>query len=531
MNEDLVAQGGPTLEVLPEVIAQLRADFDSAHWSEAFLQENLGSQALELLEGGTVSAAKLKLQPLLDSAGEDPSGNFAAAALTWVFVLGQSIDPSVLDAALPQTTTVGLQKLGLVETAAQRVRAQVSIRPFQVEKETLWLAYDLPGYVTKKRPSAQQVLGVGGATKSLLQATVLPPTNGSKVLDLGTGCGVQALTLALRLGRPLRSAVRFIATDTNRRALDFAHFNALLNQVDLELRQGSLFEPVEQLEFDLVVANPPFVITSPAGQSADTQRLEFRDGGFEGDSLMEQVVRQVPQYLSEGAVAQIIGNWLIAGDWDARVRQWIPSGMDAWVCQRQVLSAEKYVQMWLTDAGAHFSDPDWESSWQQWVEQFQDAGFGAVGLGQMVLRRTAAEGRIICEDTSQLRPLRSDCVRHFLNTATLLRGVSEDEFATWKLQVSPDVVEERFYRAGSEELQLIRLRSGQLLGRVTVVDSVVAGVVGACDGTLPVGVLLDTVTQLLEITNFDRPAYLRELQSLLFQGFLFLDVAGSDETL
>ena len=61
---------------------------------------------------------------------------------------------------------------------------------------------------------------------------------GEAALDLGTGCGIQALLAA-------KHAERVVATDVNPRALGFAAFNAALNGIEtIELRDGSGFDPV-----------------------------------------------------------------------------------------------------------------------------------------------------------------------------------------------------------------------------------------------------------------------------------------------
>ena len=70
----------------------------------------------------------------------------------------------------------------------------------------------------------------------------------------------------------------------------------MLNGVDnVETRAGSFFEPVAGEQFDLVVANPPYVV------SPETAYL-FRDGGMRGDGVSELVVRGIPQRLAPRCV-------------------------------------------------------------------------------------------------------------------------------------------------------------------------------------------------------------------------------------
>ena len=86
------------------------------------------------------------------------------------------------------------------------------------------------------------MLGISAASTSLAQLTIREPVGSA--LDLGTGCGVQALHLA-------GHADRVVATDVNRRALEIARFNAELNELaPVEVRDGSYFEPVAGERFD-----------------------------------------------------------------------------------------------------------------------------------------------------------------------------------------------------------------------------------------------------------------------------------------
>ena len=102
-------------------------------------------------------------------------------------------------------------------------------------------------------------------------------------LDLGTGCGVQALHLADHSGE-------VVATDVNARALRLTRFNLALNGVaNVDVRDGSLFEPVRDERFDLIATNPPFVISPGTGE-----RLVYRDSGLPGDGVVEHIVRAAP---------------------------------------------------------------------------------------------------------------------------------------------------------------------------------------------------------------------------------------------
>ena len=137
------------------------------------------------------------------------------------------------------------------------------MRPYATEDSHLWVVSDLtPGLDgLPQRVGADHVLGISPASTSLAQLTLRDPVASS--LDLGTGCGVQALHLATH-------SDTVVATDVNQRALGIARFNAALNEVAdrVEVRDGSFFEPVRGERYDLIATNPPFVISPATGDTA-----------------------------------------------------------------------------------------------------------------------------------------------------------------------------------------------------------------------------------------------------------------------
>ena len=178
------------------------------------------------------------------------------------------------------------------------------------------------------------MLGVGGASLTLSGLMLQRPVDSA--LDLGTGCGIQALHAS-------RHARRVVATDISRRALALAALNAELNGVTgIEFRHGDLFDPVAGERFDHIVSNPPFVITP---RTEGVPAYEYRDGGMVGDGLVERFVRECGEHLTPGGVAQLLGNWETRRSADGeddgldRVCGWVEHSatpLDAWVVERDV---------------------------------------------------------------------------------------------------------------------------------------------------------------------------------------------------
>jgi len=77
----------------------------------------------------------------------------------------------------------------------------------------------------------------------------------------------------------------------------FARFNALLNGVSLDARQGDLYAPVAGERFDCIVAHPPYV-------PAVNNRFIFRDGGVDGEEISSAILAQAAAFLDTGGVLQ-----------------------------------------------------------------------------------------------------------------------------------------------------------------------------------------------------------------------------------
>src|SRR5690606_28163957 len=139
--------------------------------------------------------------------------------------------------------------------------------------QDLWVVSDLtPGLDgSPNRVGSAHVLGISSASTSLAQLTIREPVG--RALGLGTGAGVQALHLAAH-------ADEVVATDVNTRALWMTRLNAALNGVEVDVREGSFFEPLRGERFDLIATNPPFVIAPATGE-----RLVYRDSGLPGDRV------------------------------------------------------------------------------------------------------------------------------------------------------------------------------------------------------------------------------------------------------
>ena len=115
----------------------------------------------------------------------------------------------------------------------------------------------------------------------------------STVLDLCTGSGVLAITAALCGAR------RVIAVDVSRRALLAVRLNAKLNGAHVHTVRGSLFEPVHDQRFDLIVSNPPY-LPSAYDELPDRGRSRAWEGGVQGRALIDPICGEAATHLRPG---------------------------------------------------------------------------------------------------------------------------------------------------------------------------------------------------------------------------------------
>lgn len=436
-------------------------------------------------------------------------GGSPLETLIRLFLLQVPVTGDQAEAALPGLVD-RLAVEGILEQSVGEVAARMDVRPYAVDsadgEQHLWVASDLtPGLDGgPQRVGPDYVLGISPASTSLAQLTLREPVGRS--LDLGTGCGVQALHLA-------RHSEAVVATDVNQRALRITRFNAALNGVadTVDVRDGSFFEPVAGERFDLIATNPPFVISPATGE-----RLVYRDSGLPGDRVVEDIVRAAPGLLADQGWCQVLANWVISEGrpWAERLAEWLDDSCDALVVQREVLDPAAYVELWLKDAGQHGA-ADYASRYDTWLSWFEEQGIEGVGFGWINLHKTGGGRR-------ELLDWRYD-VEQPIAPAISAWGaaVAVEVGADTRLLRPDDVLQETQGVPGAEDPSTVVLRAQRGLRRARRADTVEAALVGACDGDLTVGQILDALAQILEQDPAEaRATYLPVAAELVREGFL-----------
>ena len=525
----------------------LRADLAQSGWgvesveallgpvAAAALQRELRAPALRVvrraLAAGAGAASTSSDRPSLatgaastSSAANAPQDSdvagYKVAVLTALFMLGEPVGAAALETALPRTGVAGALAIGLVvptqsASGEQRYAPAVDLRPHEAEDAhgsvRWWVASDLGELVTGQALAPDHVLGIGRAGLTLAALTPRKPVE--TALDLGVGCGIQTLYL-------LRHVRQVVATDISTRALEFTAFNVALAGVDsarVQLRQGNLLEPVAGQRFDLIVSNPPFVITPPSVRQAGLPLMEYRDAG---GPILPALVRGLEDHLNPDGVAVMLGNWehREGTSWRTSVNQWIGKSLDAWIIQREVQDPVEYAAMWLRDGGLtpERSGVAFENALAAWQEDFNSRQVSGVGMGYLVFHApsVAATGavvepwRVLEEVPTSGQGALGEHVAQVIAAHEALRGLDDAQVAALKLHTASGLSKEEALTPTPVPTAPV-IRQAEGFGRVIAVGMPEVALLSASDeGLLTVAQIAAAVASL---TSEDPAAVLADM--------------------
>lgn len=474
-----------------DLCARLRDAFLTAGYTADGVLAALGGQAHAALGRGEPEAARRASR----DAGD-------LGTLIRLFLLG--------DAEPEQAVAAALGSVDLADAVANEIvtadgRAGLDIRPYE---DSWWVVADLDADLLGGAVPTDHVLGVGHASVNLARATARRQVG--TLLDVGTGCGVQALHGSTH-------ARTITATDLSPRALALASGTFRLNEVDVELAQGEWFGPVAGRRFDQIVCNPPFVVGPPRVD------YTYRDSGLGGDDASALVVRRMPTHLADGGVGQLLASWLHrkGEDWADRVTSWLPGGVDAWFVQRDIADPTLYVGTWLRDAGVDPRSQEGREKAGAWLDWFAANDVEAIGFGFVTLRRTdEANPEVVCEDLRHAYddPLGPEAARWLDNVAWLRDN--GDKLAQTRFTVPPTVLLEEVSQPDTDGWAPVvrRLHRTDGPGWQHELDEPTAKLLAGCRGALT----LEDLLALLEFVydDLDKSAALPVVRDLVRHGML-----------
>jgi len=207
-------------------------------------------------------------------------------------LLGHVIEKSRLQLYLNFEKVVPKEQLAeyreLVKKRSQRVPVNYLIN----NKEFRSLDFYVDENVLIPRPE----------TEVLVETILEDKTEDRKFLDIGTGSGAIAISVAKE-----RPNWEIFATDISTEVIQIAKRNA--QNHDLEERisflQGNLFEPIDSnMHFDWIVSNPPYIKSDELAklmpEVRDYEPKIALDGGKDGLKLIRTIIEEAPLFLAKG---------------------------------------------------------------------------------------------------------------------------------------------------------------------------------------------------------------------------------------
>jgi methylase of polypeptide subunit release factors len=405
-------------------------------------------------------------------------------SLIRLFILGVRVSEEEARLALAPTDVESLVDSGLLARSEVGVYATARLVPW---RNLLLLSDFLP---TEGESLPHDFVMSGASPSSLFLSRITLRDRVGAVLDLGTGAGIHALLAATH-------AERVVATDTNPRALNFARMNALLNGIgNISFRLGSFFEPVRDEKFDLIVSNPPFIISPESS-------LMFQNSGMGGDAVSELMVRQSPAHLRDLGRAVSLISWHHEDerDWSERPGEWAAgSGCDLWLLRATSESPLAYAANALRQTEA-LGSASYGKQLDGWLNYYRDQGISRLALGAAILRkRRAALNWMHCEDLAGA-PVATDAgeqiQRVFAAEDFLTSLTSDDDLLDCRVALHPDHVLEQKLVAGDDgwvSRALILLPTKGIERRASI-DPPVLMFLSQCNGSRTVRELIAAVAE------------------------------------
>jgi SAM-dependent methyltransferase len=384
----------------------------------------------------------------------------------------------------------------------------------------LTLAVDLP-WRRPKAPPPNFVVPPGGLTLELANAMIHRPCK--RILDLGTGSGMLAL-----LAAPYAESV--VATDKNERAIAFTRFNAQLNQIgNVCFLVGDLFEPVAQEQFQLVLCNPPFVI-SPK------QRYLFRDSGERGDRFCRHLVRSAIDYLEVGGFFQFTANVAhqVGGSWKSELEAWFEGlGCDVLALAQGTEDASDYAMNWILNTES--KDPAIVPQlYETWMDYLEHERIEAVSYLLITLRRSAGGPSWIQIDDPPCQivgPCGDELMRFFAFRDAFGGASRVEDLLSRRLRLAPQIRIEQEYAMTPDGLDLGNVRVKKMGGlRYPLgIHRNVARLLSGCNGTQTLRQLLEDMANYLSV-DWDQTVsvVLPAVRSLIERGVLLAEGSPID---
>jgi len=189
--------------------------------------------------------------------------------------------------------------------------------------------------------------------------------------------------------------------------------------------------------------------------------------------------------------------------------------------QRELLDPYEYIEIWLADAGLR-GTPQYTQRYEQWLAYFDDLQIEAVGMGWITMVKSGSTAPNLIYEHWPFpvhQDVGDDLMAHL--SAMKYAHLSDQQILDQTWCLADRTIQETTGLPGHEDPSSIILRRTDGLARAHEVTTALGGVLGACDGELSLGKIIDAVANLLEMSYSDLvQELLPELRVLISQTWL-----------
>jgi release factor glutamine methyltransferase len=155
-----------------------------------------------------------------------------------------------IDLALNLDLEFSKQEITIWDSILEQLKSEIPIQYILGTTSFFGLDLEVNSSVLIPRPETEEL--VDWIIKENLK---IPKSKNVKILDIGTGSGCIAISLAKNVPNSL-----VFALDVSESALEMAQKNAVKNKVNVTFIQKNILETSDLLQqFDIIVSNPPYV--------------------------------------------------------------------------------------------------------------------------------------------------------------------------------------------------------------------------------------------------------------------------------
>lgn len=231
------------------------------------------------------------------------------------------------------------------------------------------------------RPPADDMVYAALVRNTNSFLNLIPQTPCERFLEVCSGTGAAAL------GAARDFAAASYAYDITERSTVFATFNARLNGLaNVTTARGDAYEPAGNLQFDRIVAHPPYVPVL-------RHKWIYHSGGHDGEQITRKIVEGLPKHLAPGGqcICLAVGTDRTANTFEERIREWLGEAseeFDVAVVIRNAMEPPVFAFRQILFGFSNLEDL------RQWRDVFRQLQVTVVLYGPIIIQRRATPRKV-----------------------------------------------------------------------------------------------------------------------------------------